>query len=86
MKQTLANRLGDPEFRLALLTLVVLLAQAVIATNALEVELDWVSQFAPLLVYATFVGSRLRSRAAEVLFAATIVLVAVAALTLYARS
>ena len=43
------------------------------------------SQFAPLLVYATFVGSRLRSRAAELLFGAAIVLGSLAVLTLYAR-
>jgi hypothetical protein len=85
MKRTLADRLGDPQFRLAVLTLVVLLAQAVIATSALEVELDWFSQFAPLLVYATFVGSHRRSRAAELLFGAAIVLGSLAVLTLYAR-
>jgi len=43
-----------------------------------------VSQFAPLLVYATFIGSRLRSRVAELAFGAAIVLVSVVVLALYA--
>lgn len=83
MRRILMGLFDDPRFRLGLVTLVVLLAQAVIATDVLEVELDWVSQFAPLLVYATFIGSRLRSRVAEFAFGAAITLVSVGVLALY---
>ena len=65
------------------LTAIVLLAQAVIAKNVLDVELDFFSQFAPLYVYIAYQVSQLRTRSAEIAFDAAIVLVSVAVLTLY---
>lgn len=77
---------ADREVRPAILTAVVLLAQAVIAKNVLDVELDIVSQFAPLYVYIAYQVSQLRTRSAELAFEATIVLVSVAVLLLYATT
>lgn len=84
MRRAIADRFDGPRFRLGLLALVVLLAQAVIATEVLEAKLDWLSQFAALLVYAMFIGSRLRSLRAELAFGAAIVLVSVGVPALYA--
>lgn len=73
----------DREVRPAILTAIVLLVQAVIAKNVLDVELDFFSQFAPLYVYIAYQVSQLRTRSAEIAFDAAIVLVSVAVLTLY---
>jgi len=77
---------ADREVRPAILTAVVLLTQAVIAKNVLEVELDFVSQFAPLYVYIAYQISQLRTRSAELAFDAAIILTSVAALSLYAAA
>jgi hypothetical protein len=60
------------------------MVQAVIAKEVLEVELDFVSQFAALWVFIVFQVSGERSRAAELGAAAAIVLVTAAILLLYA--
>lgn len=73
----------DREVRPAILTAIVLLVQAVIAKNVLDVELDFFSQFAPLYVYIAYQVSQLRTRSAEIAFDAAIVLVSVAVLMLY---
>ncbi|MGE0229416.1 MAG: hypothetical protein AB7I38_06300 [Dehalococcoidia bacterium] len=78
-----SNPFADREVRPALLTAVVLLAQAVVAKNVLDVELDILSQFAPLYVFIAYQVSQLRTRSAELAFSATIVLVSVAVLALY---
>ncbi|MGE0134744.1 MAG: hypothetical protein AB7L91_10680 [Dehalococcoidia bacterium] len=78
-----SNPFTDREVRPALLTAVVLLAQAVVARNVLDVELDIVSQFAPLYVFIAYQASRLRTRSAELAFSATVVLVSLAVLALY---
>lgn len=85
MRRAIEDRFDDPTFRLGLVTLVVLLAQAAFATDVLQAELDWVSQFAPLLVYALFIGSRWRSPRAELAFGAAIVLVSLLVLGLAFR-
>ncbi|MBX7111178.1 MAG: hypothetical protein K1X87_04940 [Dehalococcoidia bacterium] len=77
---------ADREVRPAILTAIVLLAQAVIAKNVLDVELDIVSQFAPLYVFIAYQVSQLRTRGAELAFDAAIVLTAVGVLTLYAAT
>ena len=72
------------EVWVALVTAVVLLAQAVIAKNVLEVELDIVSQYAALWVFVVFLLSGERGRAAEVGTAVAVVAVTCAVLVLYA--
>jgi hypothetical protein len=76
--------LGDAQVRVAILAAVALMVQAVIAKEVLEVELDFVSQFAALWVFIVFQVSGERSRAAELGAAAAIVLVTAAILLLYA--
>lgn len=76
----------DPEVRPAILTAIVLIAQAVIAKNVLDVELDIVSQFAPLYVFIAYQVSQVRTRSAELAFDAAIVLVSVGVLALYAAT
>ena len=78
------RRLGDPQVRVALVTAVCLLAQAVIAKNVLDVELDFMSQFAPMWVFIAYQVSGLRDRTSEIAFTIAIVLVTVAVLVLYA--
>ena len=75
---------GDVQLRLATLTAVCLLAEAVIAKNVLEVRLDPFSQIAPFWVYLVEVISGEISPRTERALAATIVAVTVAVLVLYA--
>lgn len=77
---------ADREVRPAIITAIVLLAQAVIAKNVLDVELDVFSQFAPLYVFIAYQVTQLRTRAAELAFDAVIVLAGVAVLVLYAAT
>lgn len=77
---------SDREVRPAIVTAIVLLAQAVIAKNVLDIELDIVSQFAPLYVFIAYQVSQLRTRSAELAFTATAVLVSAATLALYAAT
>ncbi len=78
------RRLGDPQVRVALVTAVCLLAQAVIAKNVLDVELDFMSQTAPMWAFIAYLVSGLRDRTSEIAFTIFIVLVTVAVLVLYA--
>lgn len=75
---------GDPQVRVALVTAVCLLVEAVVAKNVIEVELDFISQFAPFWVYVAYLVSGLRDRASEISFMAAIVVTTVAVLVLYA--
>ena len=72
------------EVWLALVTAAALLAQAVIAKNVLDEELDFLSQYAALWVFIVFLISGERGRAAEVGTAVAIVAVTGAVLGLYA--
>lgn len=72
------------EVWLALVTAAALMAQAVIAKNVLDAELDFVSQYAALWVFIVFLVSGERGRAAEIGTAAAVVAVAGAVLALYA--
>lgn len=76
--------LARAEVRVALVTATALIAQAVIAKNVLEVELDYLSQFAALWVFIVFLISEQRDRAAELGFIAAIAAVTAAVLALYA--
>ena len=69
---------------MALVAAACLLVQAVIAKNVLDVELDFVSQFAALWIFIAYQLSGRRDRASEIAFMIVIVLVTVAILILYA--
>jgi len=83
MLATRRNSLHDPQVRVALVTAVVLIVQAVLAKNVLDVELDFVSQNAPLLVFIAFMLGGSRSRGTEIAFDVAIVAVSAAVLLLY---
>ena len=73
----------DAQLRLATLTAVCLLAEAVIAKNVLEVRLDPFSQIAPFWVYlVAVISGEVATR--ERIVAVSIVAVTVAVLVLYA--
>ena len=76
--------LGDAQVRVALVSAVALMVQAVVAKNLLDVELDFVSQYAALWVFIVFQLSGRRDRVAELGTAALVVLVTAAILILYA--
>jgi hypothetical protein len=76
--------LSKPETRVAVVTAVALIVQAVIAKNVLDVELDFASQFAALLVFIVFLITNERGRLAELGTMAVIVAVTAAVLALYA--
>lgn len=78
------RRLDDPQVRVALVTAVCLLAQAVIAENVLDAELDVMSQTGPMWVFIAYLVSGLRDRTSEVAFTIAIVLVTAAILVLHA--
>ena len=85
MKQRgISRALGDPQVRIALLTAVALMVQAVFAKNVLDVRLDVMSQNAALWVFIVFQLSGLRDRLAELAFAAAVIAVTAAVLVLYA--
>ena len=78
------RQLAEPEVRVALVTAVCVLVQAVLAKNLLEVEVDILTQLAPFWVFIAFLVSGLRDRAAELGFTVAIVGVTAAVLVLYA--
>ena len=85
MKQHGISRvLGDAQVRLALLTAVALMVQAVVAKNVLDVRLDLMSQNAALWVFIVFQLTGLRDRRAELAFGAAVIVVTAAVLVLYA--
>ncbi len=75
---------GDAQVRVALVAAVALMVQAVLAKNVLDVELDFVSQYAALWVFIVFQLSGRRDRVAEFGTAAVVVLVTAAVFILYA--
>jgi hypothetical protein len=78
--------LSKPETRVALVAALALIVQAVVAKNVLDVELDFVSQFAALWVFIVFLISDERGRLAELGTMAVIVAVTCAVMALYAVS
>jgi hypothetical protein len=78
------HQLGDPQVGVALVAAACLLVEAVIAKNVLDVELGFVSQFAPLWIFVAYQLSGLRDRTSEVVFVAVIILATAAVLVLYA--
>ena len=83
-RPTWRRRLDDPQVRVALVTAVCLLAQAVVAKNVLDVELDVMSQMAPMWVFIAYLVSGRRDRTSGIAFTIAIVLVTAAVLVLYA--
>jgi hypothetical protein len=78
------GRIGDSQVRLAVVTAICLLLEAVIAKNVIDVELDVFSQFAPLWVFIAYLVSGLRGRVSELSFMAATVVATAAVLVLYA--
>jgi len=76
--------LADPRTRVAIVAALALLVQAVLAKNVLDVELDFVTQFAALWVFILYQISNDRSRLAELGAMAAIVTVTGGVLLLYA--
>jgi hypothetical protein len=76
--------IDEPQVRVALVTALCLIVEAVVAKNVLGVELDWFSQLAPFWVFIAYMVSGLRDRASEIWFTVAIVGTTVAVLTLYA--
>lgn len=84
MNRRLLESFGDPQVRVALVTAVALMVQAVVAKNILDVRLDFTSQFAALWVFIVFLVSGQRDRVAELSAAAAVLVVTAAVLILYA--
>lgn len=78
------GRVHDPQVRVALVAAACLLVQAVVAKNVLDVELDFVSQFAALWIFIGYQFSGFRNRSTEIAFMAVMVLATAAILVLYA--
>ena len=83
-RRGISRAVADPQIRIALLAAVALIVQAVVAKNVLDVRLDVMSQYAALWIFIAFQLSGLRDRTAELAFAAAIVGVTAAVLSLYA--
>ena len=83
-KHGFPDTLRDAQVRVALVAAVALMVQAVLAKNVLDVELDFISQYAALWVFIVFQVSGRRDRFAELGTAVVIILVTAAILTLYA--
>lgn len=78
------HAIGNSEVRVALGAAICLVAEAVIAKNVIDQELDFVSQFAPFWVFIAYLVSGLRDHASEISFIVAAVLTTVAVLVLYA--
>ncbi len=78
------DQIHDPLVTVALVTAACLLAEAVIAKNVIDVELDFISQFAPLWIFIAYLVSGLRDRTSELAFVAAIISATAAVLVLYA--
>jgi hypothetical protein len=81
---TWRRHIGDPQVRVALVTAVCLVVEAVIAKNIIDVELGFIGQFAPFWVFIAYLVSGLRDRASEISFTVAVVVTTVAVLVLYA--
>lgn len=76
--------LGDAQVRVALLTAVALMVEAVLAKNVLDLQLDFISQFAAMWVFIAFQLSGRRDRLAELVAGAAVVIATAAVLVVYA--
>jgi hypothetical protein len=78
------NRIRDPLVAVALVTAACLLAEAVVAKNVIDAELDFFSQFIPMWIFIAYLVSGLRDRASAIAFSAVTILATAATLILYA--
>ena len=76
--------LEDLQVRLALLVAAALIVEAVLAKNVLDVQLDFVSQFAPMWVFIAYQVSGRHDRRATLVAAVAVVVVTAAVLVVYA--
>lgn len=76
--------LGDPQVRIALLAALALVVEAVVAKNILDVQLDFISQFAAMWVFIAFQVSGRRDRLAEIAAGVAVVVATAAVLIVYA--
>jgi hypothetical protein len=83
-RSTRRHLIAEPEVRVALVTALCLIAEAVVAKNVLDVELDWFSQLGPFWVFIAYMVSGLRDRTSEIWFVAAIFGSAIGVLALYA--
>ena len=83
-KQGFLKAFGDAQVRVALVTAVALMVQAVLAKNVLDVELDIISQYAALWVFIAFQLGGRHDRLTELGTDAAVILVTAAVLILYA--
>ncbi len=78
------RQIRDPQVVVSLVAAVCLLAEAVVAKNVIDVELDFFSQLAPMWILIAYQVSGLRDRRSEIAFIAVIILATAALLVLYA--
>ena len=78
------RQIRDPQVAVALVAAACLLVEAVIAKNVIDVELDFISQFAAMWIFIAYLLSGLRDRTSEIAFIAVSILVTAAILVLYA--
>jgi len=83
-RRTWWDLIDDPQVRVALVTAVCLLVEAVVAKNVLDVELGVLSQLAPFWIFVAYLVTGRRDRASELAFIAAVVLTTAAVLVLYA--
>jgi hypothetical protein len=76
--------LANPQVRVGLLTIAVLLAEVASARAVLDVELDFFALLAPFFVFTAYKVSGQRGRTAETVAMASVVVVAAAVLIAYA--
>ena len=83
-RRTWWDLIDDAQVRVALVTAVCLLVEAVVAKNVLDVELGVLSQLAPFWIFVAYLVTGRRDRASELAFIAAVVLTTAAVLVLYA--
>jgi len=83
-RRTARDHRDHPQVRVALVTAVCLVVEAVSAKSVLDVELGILGQLAPFWIFVAYLVSGLRDRASEIAFIVAVVLATVAVLALYA--
>jgi hypothetical protein len=78
------HQIREPQVVVSLVAAACLLAEAVIAKNVIDVELDVFSQFVPMWLFIVYLVSGLSDRTSAIAFITVIVLATAAVLVLYA--
>jgi hypothetical protein len=76
--------LANPQVRVGLFTVVVLLVEAALARTVLDVELNFFALLAPFFVFTAYKVSGQRGRTAEIVATVAVVVAAAAVLLVYA--